>query len=156
MTKFEMNLEIVKTLAIVLGVGIAINELFIKNISYQRTVASYTQRLIEMDTTGPMVQATRDFSRIYFETVVSDGGVITAKDAWDLDQATIPQFRVFVAWESCFEAELCDEDLGLRYICNRAQAYKKLRTLLREFVPFDDSISNSLFFALIERCDSKA
>lgn len=152
MTNFEKKIETIKTIAIVIGVLIAINELVIKNVSHQRTVASYTQRLIELDATGPMVQAVRDFSRIYYKDVVADGGVVSEEDAWNIDQATLPQLRVFIAWEACFEAELCDDQIGLRYICNRAVTYEKLRTNLKPFISFEEGQTNGLFFGLLKRC----
>lgn len=148
----DLVLEFIKTAAIVIGVAIALWELVIKDRERERIVSDTTLQLIKVDLSSELI-ASRERS---FQTIIArydkDGHNMSIDDALEIEKVRLPQFQEFIAWEACFSARLCNEEIGLRYICNRALTHEDISKVTAVILKNDRRSENQYYKDLLNRC----
>lgn len=152
-TKVEIAAEAVKLTGIVIGVLIAVWELVLKDRAGERLRSETAMQLMQSDFSSEMIATKRNFLTEYFKRYIDDENQMSREDALEIEKVLLPEVRTFVAWEACFAAGLCDEEMGKRYICARAGAYKVVEGQTSKALGYNaNEVTNPGVNALLKRC----
>ena len=152
LSRFEIVVEIIKTSAIVIGVGAAVYEFVLKSEQTQRDIFANTVELMKIDLSETMVRSKTES----FDLLLRRGGAkkLDTAGALEVERILLPQFQYFVAWEACIESGLCNESIAKGYICERVGAYWDTVLVTSEILGYDVELMNRGFFNLRDRCST--
>ncbi len=116
----------IQTIAVIIGISFGIWEFVLHDREAELAKKVFISDMILSRSSEAMVDSIIALSEI--EKALSDGDAINLVSAISFNSKLLPLKNHFDGWGFCYENQLCDEELAVKYICNDLSEFDSIIT----------------------------